>query len=296
MVEEDDLISELLSALIMLYIGLVITLIIVNNFVLQRTWRPFYRLLEQLSKFRLERPSAISREDTRVEEFRLLQDTIQKVLQSNINSYSSQKQFIENAAHELQTPLAISINKLEAIASSEQLSENETTLLSGALDNLDRLSRLNRSLLLLTRIENRQYNSGEDINMNELTHKLVDDFSELRLFRNIDLAINEEADCVITINQDLAAMLLTNLIKNAIIHTNQGGRATITIRSRSWSLSNTSDGTALDQEQIFTRFYKQDASSSSTGLGLSIASAIADLYGFRIAYTHEGMHCFTIYF
>jgi signal transduction histidine kinase len=231
-----------------------------------------------------------------VEEFRLLHDTIEKMLQSNINSYTSQKQFIENAAHELQTPLAITINKLEAVAASEQLGERNTTLLSAAMDNLERLSRLNRSLLLLTRIENRQYSTGEEININELTRNLVNDFAEFSQYRKISLAVHEKEACLVIMNPDLASMLLTNLIKNSIVHTAEGGDVQIEIKAHSWSVSNTSGGDALDPEQIFTRFYKQNSSSPSTGLGLSIAKAITDLYGFRVAYTYDDKHCFTIYF
>ena len=111
MVEEDDLVSELSYASIWLYAGLIITVLLLNNFLLKRIWRPFYHLVRQLKKFKLEQPY-INVQPTKIEEFRLLNGAVQKMVQASTDSYNSQKHFIENASHELQTPLATSINKL----------------------------------------------------------------------------------------------------------------------------------------------------------------------------------------
>ncbi|HYC27512.1 MAG TPA: histidine kinase dimerization/phospho-acceptor domain-containing protein, partial [Chitinophagaceae bacterium] len=150
MVEEDDLIRELLYALIWLYVGLISSVLVLNKYLLKRIWGAFYHLVEQLKKFRLEKP-AIEVKETKIEEFRHLNEAVRKMVQSNIDSYNSQKHFIENASHELQTPLAITINKLEALAEAGQLSEEQSAFLVSALDNLERLARLNRSLLLLSK-------------------------------------------------------------------------------------------------------------------------------------------------
>ena len=172
MVEEDDLTANLLYAMLWLYLGLVATIIILNNFLLKRIWSPFYHLLKQLKKFKLEKPADINVKQTRIDEFRLLNETVNRLLKSNINSYNSQKHFIENAAHELQTPLAISINKLEALAETNTLTEDQLKLLASALDNLERLTHLNKSLLLLSRIENKQFLAEEEISINELVKKI----------------------------------------------------------------------------------------------------------------------------
>ena len=116
MVEEDDLVRQLFYSILWLYIGLVTTIILFNNFLLKRIWRPFYLLLKQLKAFNLNKPVPLNTSKTKVDEFKLLNETVQKLLQQNVEVYSSQKQFIENASHELQTPLAISINKLEMLA------------------------------------------------------------------------------------------------------------------------------------------------------------------------------------
>ena len=133
MVEEDDLTKQLFYSILWLYLGLIVTIILFNNFLLQRVWRPFNQLLKQLKKFRLDKPEPLAIAKTNIDEFRLLNETIQKLLQQNIDTYTSQKHFIENASHELQTPLAISINKLETLAETGQLPEAQLQLVAAAL-------------------------------------------------------------------------------------------------------------------------------------------------------------------
>ena len=130
MVEEDDLISDLLYYLVWLYAGLVATILILNNVLLRKIWKPFYRLLERLKKFKLEDQQEFKIKKTNIEEFRLLNETVQKLIQSNIATFNNQKQFIENASHELQTPLAISLNKLELLVESNHLTEEQMQLLA----------------------------------------------------------------------------------------------------------------------------------------------------------------------
>lgn len=296
MVEEDDLIAELFYALVWLYLGLLASIIILNNFLLKRIWRPFYHLLKLLKNFRLENPSDMKVKKTGIDEFKLLNETVQKLLQTNIDSYNSQKHFIENAAHELQTPLAISINKLEALAEISKLSDEELKLLASALDNLERLTRLNKSLLLLSRIENKQFLTEEEINVNELVKKVADDFADQLTFSEIALNIEERDSLTIKMNRDLATILVTNLIKNAIVHNHPEGLINVVIKKSFVHVENTGRGEALNEKNLFTRFNKQQQSENSTGLGLAIVKAIVDLYSFNVSYFYNNRHTLTVYF
>lgn len=295
MVEEDDLVLELFYALLWLYFGLLATILLLNNVVLKRIWKPFYRLLRQLKTFRLEQP-AIEVPQTRIEEFRLMNATIERLLQSNINSYNSQKHLIENVSHELQTPLAISINKLEALAETGSLDEAQSRLLAAALDNLERLTRLNRSLLLLSRIENRQFTETESVNLNALVKRLAADFEDQFSFNQVRFSLQEEATVTVQMNADLAAIVVTNLLKNALVHNRPCGSIEVLLQTNSLQVSNTGKEEALDGDALFKRFQKQATQGASTGLGLSIVKAIADRYGFTIAYQFSGKHCFQIRF
>ena len=97
-------------------------------------------------------------------------------------------------------------------------------------------------------------------------------------------------------NPDLAIIFITNLIKNAIVHNQPGGNIDIVIKLASLSISNTGKDTALDQQNLFVRFNKDNQSLSSTGLGLSIVKAIADLYHFNLSYYYNGKHVMAVNF
>lgn len=296
MVEEDDLTAQLFYSILWLYIGLVSTIIIFNNFLLKRVWSPFNHLLKQLKKFRLEKPQPLTITKTNIDEFRLLNETIQKLLQQNIDTYTSQKQFIENASHELQTPLAISINKLEALAETGDLQEKQLKLVADALDNLERLTRLNKSLLLLSKIENKQFSDVKRVNINQLVKKVVADFEDQSVYNNISITIDEKDNCLQHMNEDLAVIMIINLVKNAIQHNLPGGMIHITITNHSLSVENSGKGTALDTEKIFNRFHSEEPSQVSTGLGLAIVKAITVLYNFKSSYHFNQKHIISIHF
>ena len=296
MVEEDDLMGALFYSILWLYIGLVGSILIVNNILLKRIWRPFYYLLRQLKMFRLEKPAVVDVPQTRIDEFVELNETIRKLLQSNIDAYNSQKHFIENASHELQTPLAISISKLEALAESGRIDRDQLELLAAAMDNLQRLTRLNKSLLLLFKIENRQFANGSHVNLNRLIESIASDFTDQLVFRKLELTIEEQDTVTVVINPDLAGILFSNLITNAIVHNHPGGSVKIIIGQRTIDISNTGHSKPLSKKNLYTRFGKTASDTTSNGLGLAIVKAIVQLYEFSIEYNFTNRHHFVIGF
>src|SRR5690606_10515295 len=152
-----------------------------------------------------------------------------ELLKANIAVFQQQKQFIENASHELQTPLAIALNKLELLLEQSQASDGQVQLLANAIQYLERMTRLNKSLLLLSKIENRQFSKEEEVDFNIRLHQQVDDFEELLLYKGIHVEIIEKARLNRFFNADLADVLITNLLKNAIVHSYEGGNVRITI-------------------------------------------------------------------
>ncbi len=295
MVEGEDLVGDLLHALLWLYVAVIASAFIINNRVLRKIWRPFYQLQHELRGFKLGVDKTFNPPQTKVTEFQDMNETVAELLKANIAVFQQQKQFIENASHELQTPLAIAINKLELLL--EQSTGDDAQQLANAIHYLERMTRLNKSLLLLSKIENRQFASGELLDFNARLRQQVDDFSELLHYRDIEVEIVEKTKLMRFFNADLADVLITNLLKNAIVHNHERGRIHIVVTGDWFEIANTGPKQPLDPEKMFARFYRSSENSSSTGLGLAVAKAIAQFHRVDLTYQYEGgLHRFTLRF
>lgn len=296
MVEEDDLIRNLLYSLLFLYLGLMASIIILNNLILRKIWKPFYRLLSQLKNFSIEKNEQVYFEETKIEEFTLLKESMEKMLKKSQTSYKNQKQFIENAAHELQTPLAISMNKLELLIENNKFDKAQIETLASVLNNLERLTRFNKSLLLLSKIENKQYTDEDSIPINSLIKEILLDFEDLAHHHRISFELRENAALNFKMNRSLAIILFTNLIKNALLHGPKNNTIEIEIGKNSVSIKNDGTEKGLDENKLFQRFHKQSTAKNSSGLGLAICKAITDKYGLELSYRFSDGHVFEITF
>lgn len=297
MVEEDDLVEELFREAFWLYLILVASIILINNVVLKRLWKPFYDLLQQLKTFRLGSSKELPKVETKTKEFTDLQNTISTLLQHSIETYEQQKQFIGNASHELQTPLAITINKLELLLEKGNLENTQAETVAQVLQIVERLTRLNKSLLLLTKIENRQFSDSQTISINKTVQQTVADFEEIAKYKGVTFSVNETASLSVQMDSLLANIVVANLVKNAVFHNMPDGVVVIEISGSEIIVSNPGKTIPLNADKIFTRFYKSDTEPTGTGLGLAIVKAICDLYGFAVSYHFENnRHSFKINF
>lgn len=296
-IEESDLIKNLFYSVVILFILLVVSIVSLNKVVIERLWSPLYRFLDQLTKFRLGKSDDKPAMDTNIQEFKDLQLAVSTLIRHNEETYEQQKQFIGNASHELQTPLAIMINKLEMVAETEGLQPEQSNAIAEVLNTAERLVRLNKSLLLLTKIENRQYLNNEDLSLNKLVTHAVDELEEIAAFKNIVIKVHQHQELNLRLDSSLANIIVSNLIRNALFHNKEGGEVNIAITENSLAVANTSVQGSLDAEQVFSRFYKSDTSSKGSGLGLAIVQAICNLYGFSISYNYaDSQHTFKINF
>lgn len=295
--EQDDMIEAMLQWIVILYFTLLICILIISEMVFKKSLAPFYKLLNWLNDFSLGGKNPTLENPTKIKEFRKLNETILKMTRRNEELYSQQKQFIENASHELQTPLAICRNKLELLAERPDCTEEQLQEIEDIHRNLGRIVKLNKSLLLLSRIENGQFHEVKDIEFNLIIKELVEDFQEIYEHKELQIEVEEPAICKVRMNESLANILVTNLLKNAMIHTPSKGNITIRIQSNGILFTNSTDGSTLDRNRLFTRFYQGDSKKSeSTGLGLAIVQSIAKLYNFRITYSFDGKHRFDLRF
>ncbi|PQA93543.1 hypothetical protein B0A69_11100 [Chryseobacterium shigense] len=295
-VEQDELVYDLTTALIVLYILLVISILAVNGYMLNKAMRPFYTILDKLKNYQFGVSSPEEHQSYSIKEFEELNVEIEEMIERNELVFHQQKQFIENASHELQTPLAIMINKIDLVIQNEDLDKKNLNFISEVKGDLRRMAGLNKSLLMLSKIENSQFNKTSKVNFNEMITELVKSYEDFIEFKKIHINIAEDGFFGADFNPDLAGILLSNLLKNAVKYNNQEGNVDIVIEDHKLIFKNSGNGIPLDKSQIFNRFYKHGADHSSTGLGLSIIRTIIKQYpGWDIVYEfEEGMHCFIL--
>ena len=288
--EREDMIEAILGYLLTLYVLLLLCLILVTRLVLKKSFRPLDRLLGWLESIQPGKEVPSLENDTKIQEFSKLNKAAVDMSNRSYKAYQEQKQFIENASHELQTPLAIVRGKIELLAESESLTEEQMKELDDIYNTLGRAVKLNKSLLLLSRIENKQYTDEEEVVLNDVVDNILPDLMEVYESKNIKLTKEDNGRFTFKGNVSLAQILVTNLLKNALVHNLPDGELYISINEHELIIKN-SGNEPLDGEMIFQRFYhKQTAKKDSTGLGLAIAKSIAQSYGFDLTYSSEVLH------
>lgn len=292
--EKDDLLATIFGWVVFLYLVLLVTVIGITILVFQRSMRPLYDLLEWLDDYLPGGKNRPVPNRTRIEEFRRLNLAAQQAVDRSEALYQQQKQFIGNASHELQTPLAVLSGRMEWLLDHTELTEEQMGEVLQMQRTLKHLSRLNKTLLLLTKIDNRQFPESTTVDIAALVREQQELYGEIFSARDIHWSVSLPESFPVRMNESLASVLVTNLMKNACLHSEPGAEVQVRLENRTLTVSN--PGAApLDQEQVFKRFYQGAKKEGSNGLGLALVKAVADYYGLSIAYRFlEGRHCFSV--
>ena len=246
-----------------LYVLLLGLILIVTAVVLHRTMKPLYALLRWLDAYTVGAANPPLEADTKVVEFRRLNDAARRYAARA----DRQKQFIGNASHEMQTPLAVCGNRLEMLVDGGSLTEEQLGEIAKVQRTLGYLVLLNRSLLLLSKIENGQFPESEPVDVNALVRSTAEDLGEIYAYRGIRFTLLEEGQLTVRMNPSLAASVVGNLLKNAFVHGDADGEIVVRVDAGSLSVANSGAGGALDGEHVFDRFYQGTKREGSTGLG-----------------------------
>lgn len=294
-IEKKDLIEAIFYLVLTLYVALLLAIILINVWVFRKSMKPLYVLLRWLEDNRLGRKRTELRNPTNVTEFCQLNDAVNAYASHSEEVFEQQKQFIGNASHETQTPLAICRNRIELLMEDETLKEEQIDELAKTLQTLEHVTRLNKSLLLLSKIDNNQFGEETHVVMNDVLNHFLEDYKDVYEYRNIDVDMTEEGLFEVDMNEMLATMLVTNLLKNAFVHNADGGKIKVSFSSDAMEFSNTGNDAPLDPQRIFERFYQGKKREGSTGLGLAIVHSICQQSGLQIKYEYrDGMHCFRV--
>lgn len=295
--EKDDLIGTILWWILALYLILLLTVILIALVVLQKSMRPLYKILDWLNTYTPGKFHSRLSIDTDIHEFRQLEKVTTEATDRSDKAFEKQKQFIGNASHELQTPLAVLGGRIDWMLDNDSLGEESVGELVQMKRELGHIVRLNKTLLLLTKIDNDQFPDQTDVNLSSMVLSQKELYEEIFSSKRISCSVQvPDEPVIIRMNETLASILVTNIIKNAFVHSPEGGTVALTLTENELVVANSGDS-PLDQSRIFDRFYQGTKKDGSTGLGLALAKTIADRNGLRLTYSYEnGMHLFRIGF
>jgi signal transduction histidine kinase len=296
LVDNNELVMALGIVQVALIILLAAGLLLLNRSLSRKLWKPFYNTLNQLKAYELDKSESIQPEKTNIIEFDDLNKTVSHLTDRNRKVYLEQKEFIENASHELQTPLSIFQSKLDNLMQIPALTEADAATILDMEETAQRMARLNKNLLLLSKIDNDQFNEVEEIDLSALANKLLSNLQPMADIDNISIQISI-SPLSIKANSTLLEVLLTNLFHNAIRHTNAKGEVIVQIAGRVLTVSNTGSPLKMSAEKMFERFSKEGRSENSSGLGLAIVKKICDTCRYDLHYKYQsGVHTFSVTF
>lgn len=293
--ESDDLVETILFSFIILTLVLLAVTLLVNRIVSKKLWKPFFSSVRLLNDYQIDKNATLKFENTSTSEFKELNAALSKMTEKIAADYNNLKAFTENASHELQTPLSVIMLSTENLLQQENLNEKQIESIQTIHQTARKLSKLNQTLLLLAKIENRQFEERENVNLGEMVESRLDSYSELIAHKEITLNKNISKGVVLKIHPVLAEVMISNLLTNAIRHNLKGGIITLQLNHEKLMICNSGNPLQGSDEKLFERFYKENISTESTGLGLSLVKQVANTNGMKVSYSYkEKLHCFEI--
>ncbi|MES2836235.1 MAG: HAMP domain-containing sensor histidine kinase [Bacteroidota bacterium] len=294
--EADDLVETIFQSFSII-IGLLIIVFITINFLFSKTiWKPFFKTLHQINEYDLEKHQVLNIEPIATKEFNQLNEAIKKMTQKIANDFNNLKSFTENASHELQTPLAIIKSKAEILLQTEGLNSEQAKQIIEINQTVSRLSKLNQTLLLISKIENNQFSAAENLSFTNLVSNKLKQFEDLIEMKQLKIDSALES-VMVTIHPMLADIIVSNLLSNAIKYTDKNGEIKINLNSTCFKISNQGKPLKANPEKLFARFYKETEDSTSTGLGLALVKQIAIINKSNLSYEYiNNYHIFSYYF
>ena len=249
-----------------------------------------YQILETLEEFDVDEPQPVQFEKSSFTIFNELNEHLIEFINRIRENYQANKQFTQNASHELQTPLAVIKGQVETLLQSPNIGEKEIESLASVLQNTNRLSKLNSALILLSKIEHQRFSDTKIICFNEVFDEVLHNFKDIINIREIKIEKSYVDTFSIEMSETLAEILIANLIQNAIRY-NTESKIHIHIYKKEVIISNPGKALTVNPQVLFKRFQREATLEESLGLGLSIVKRICDQSALEISYIFEkGMH------
>ena len=286
--EKEHLLESISLYTFFLFISLLFISLLLNYLISRRLWSPFYKTVEKADSFNILSDSPLDLPETDILEFQQLNKVIERMAQKMRSDYLNLKEFNENAAHEIQTPLAVIRSKTEILMQSKNLRKDSIDLIKSINEATNRLFKLNKGLLIISKIENQYYHEIKEISLRGIVAACLDNYKEITELRNIRVEFEASSQGMVRMNEVLADVLVSNLLSNAVRYNIARGFIKCHIDDHYLVISNSGLPLYSDPELLFRRFYKGSDNLQSVGLGLSIVRKITDNYGMKISYTCTG--------
>src|ERR1700741_1509078 len=216
--EEDDLMESLSNSLMIIIGVLMFSFFTVSWLLSKWLWKPFYTTLKKLDDFDLKTGSVLNLPHSRTKEFDHLNLALNEMTNKIYSDFLHQKEFTENASHEMQTPLAVIQTKLELLIQSENLKEEEMADIQVIEASVNKLSSLNKALLLLAKIGNKQFKEDREVSIKKALERILENYGDMAQSKNITITADLKNDIRVTLNSGLCDILITNFVQNAIRH------------------------------------------------------------------------------
>lgn len=232
---------------------------------------------------------------TSTSDFKYLDDSLIELMSKIKEDFDREREFTSNASHELMTPITVLQNKMENIMVESDLNQEMQQKIIGMMSTLNRLKKIVRSLLFISRIENDQFSKGEQVNAAVLVEEVAEELGHHMEDKHIRFTQTVSQNITLQhLNRDLLFQLIYNLVNNAIRYNNDGGMITITdyfVPQGIYVLSIKDTGKGIPENElssIFDRFKKaRKTDGEGYGLGLSIVKSIAQYHGIKMEVDSE---------
>jgi len=284
--EKDELLQDLAIYMFFLFFSLLLISILINYLIARKLWRPFYISVNRASRFDIQSGKPLDLPETDIKEFGQLNEVFDNMTRKMRNDYLNLKEFNENAAHEIQTPLAVIRSKTDLLMQQKNLNKDSISLIKSINEATTRLFKLNHGLLMIYKIENQIFHEKKIISLKHITEISLDNYKEIMLLKKINVEMEAMDEALVEMNSVLAEVLISNLLSNAVRFNVDGGFIKCHFDDRYLIFTNSGLPLNIDPEILFRRFHKGSDNPQSAGLGLSIVKKIADTYGMMVTYTY----------
>ncbi|MCF8336456.1 MAG: HAMP domain-containing histidine kinase [Bacteroidales bacterium] len=296
LLSSDKLVKRFATVSIAAVAFIVLLIYMMNQYVFEKIWSPFFKNLRKVENYDIKNDEKLQLESSEIEEFEKLNKVHTEMVERIQKDFTNLKDLTASTSHELQTPLAVIKGKAELLLQSNHLSEEDLNTANTILNTTKRLAQLNQSLLLISRIENNQYEERVEVDFNEVLNRVTQNYEALFDAGQYQLTLDINP-LKVWMNQVLADVLISNLLKNALMHGRKGGEISISIKNGVFTICNPGEPLSMPKEDLFKRFAKGSGDKNSTGLGLEIVQEICNYYKIPITYDYKTkLHCFSLDF